>query len=237
MAGAQNKSTHARGPAPDPVSFTPNLSKALPPNTKTAWRELIPLLPKALYLGGGTAVAAHLGHRKSRDLDLFYHENAVDMAAFKQALLGTGEFALEAESAGTLMGYYRETKLEILHSDQGQIAQKLIEQPAVLSGMRVAGLSDLAAMKMSAMGGRGQLRDYFDLKLIEEQGGISVEDALAHYMTRYRVDRTHTSIRHIVDAMGYLDDVDEDKLVPAKKRDLERWWKARQVRLMRNLSY
>lgn len=217
-------------------TFTPNLERTLDPDTKTAWTELTPRLPPALYLGGGTAVAAHLGHRASRDLDLFYHQNAVDLAALRQILLDTRRFALEYEDADTLSGYYGQTKLEILHADAGQTPQKPIEPPVIISGLRVAGLSDLAAMKLSAIGGRGQLRDYFDLKLIEDRGGISIEDALAHYVTRYQTDPAHASVRHILDAMGYLDDVDEDSMVPASKPDLERWWKARQVRLIRNLG-
>jgi hypothetical protein len=219
------------------VEFTANLNKILPPDTKSSWRALVPILPSDLYLCGGTAVAAHLAHRQSRDMDLFYHEDSVDLDRLKHDLRATGNFSIEREGAGTLTGYFGPTKLEIFHSDEGGV-QRVIEQPEVISGLRVAGLSDLAAMKAKTIGDRGQLRDYFDLKLIEEQGGITVEDAIAYYMVRFGVSEPgHISIRHVVEALGYLDDVDEDKLLPVKKKELERWWKARQVRLIRNLAY
>jgi Nucleotidyl transferase AbiEii toxin, Type IV TA system len=219
------------------VELTPNLNKILPRDTKTAWRALVPVLPSALYLCGGTAVAAHLAHRQSRAMDLFYHENAVDLDVLEHDLTVTGNFSIEQEGAGTLRGYFGSTKLEILHSDQGGV-QKCIEEPEVISGLRVAGLGDLAAMKVKAVGDRGQLRDYFDLKVIEEQGGISVEDAIAYYMVRFQISEPgHVTIRHIVEALGYLDDVDEDKLLPATKKELGTWWRVRQVRLIRNLGY
>lgn len=55
------------------------LRATLAPGTAEAWEALAPHLPATLYLAGGTAVAVHLRHRSSADLDFFYHASAVDL--------------------------------------------------------------------------------------------------------------------------------------------------------------
>jgi len=51
----------------------------LPPETAATWRAIAPLVPPHAYLGGGTAIAVHLEHRTSRDLDFFFHHRSVDL--------------------------------------------------------------------------------------------------------------------------------------------------------------
>jgi Nucleotidyl transferase AbiEii toxin, Type IV TA system len=45
------------------------------------------------YLGGGTAIAIHLGHRISRDLGFFFHRGSVDLDELTRRLSATGPFA------------------------------------------------------------------------------------------------------------------------------------------------
>ena len=45
--------------------------KVLPTGTAAAWDAIVPVIPPGTYLGGGTAIAVHLAHRVSRDLDFF----------------------------------------------------------------------------------------------------------------------------------------------------------------------
>lgn len=42
-------------------------------------------------------------------------------------------------------------------------------------------------MKLKVMAERGELRDYFDVKAIDEEGGVSVEEGIDLYMRRYRL--------------------------------------------------
>jgi Nucleotidyl transferase AbiEii toxin, Type IV TA system len=55
----------------------------------------------------------------------------------------------------------------------------------LVAGLGVADLRDLMAMKIKVMAERGEMRDYFDVKAIDERGGISVEEGVALYMRRY----------------------------------------------------
>jgi hypothetical protein len=45
-------------------------AEVLPPEQQEALRQLArPAVERQFYLGGGTAIAVHLGHRQSYDLD------------------------------------------------------------------------------------------------------------------------------------------------------------------------
>jgi predicted nucleotidyltransferase component of viral defense system len=177
----------------------------------------------------------HLAHRKSRDLDFLFHDHAVDLNALAEQLSSEGDFAITSESAGTLRGLYADTKVEFFHADEAR-PQHLLEEPMTVGGLRVAGLKDLMAMKLKVVGDRGELRDYYDIKTIEQQTGLSVEDGLALFTERYDVNSTSDMVRHIVTALGYLDDVEEDDALPIGKNELAGWWRTRQAQLVRHLS-
>jgi hypothetical protein len=228
--GAEHNAHNRDSPSP------PDETRAiLPSGTARAWKELTSLLPDALYLGGGTAVAVRLRHRESRDLDFFYHNNAVDLRGLARQLGETHAFAVTHESEGTLRGLFGGTKVEFIHADEGG-AQHLLEEPETIDGMRVAGLKDLIAMKLGAVAGRGELRDYYDLKTIEERAGLTIEDGIALFAERYSVRPGHKMIQHVVVALGYLDDAPHDDSLPIGKDELADWWRLRQVRLVRHLS-
>lgn len=217
------------------MTLPDKLRTVLPPGTVRAWQELAPRLPNQLYLGGGTAVAVHLEHRESRDLDFFFHEHAVNLDTLAEQLSSAGDFAITSESAGTLRGLYADTKVEFFHADEVR-PQHLLEEPTSVGGLRVAGLKDLMAMKLKVVGDRGELRDYYDIKTIEQQTGLTVEDGLALFTEHYDVSSTSDTIRHIVTALGYLDDIEEDDALTVGKDELADWWRTRQARLVRHLS-
>lgn len=198
-------------------------------DTAAAWLTLAPCLPRELHLGGGTAVAVHLGHRESRDLDFFFHQ-AVDLGEIKSLLGGLGAFAVTNESQGTLKGLFGATKIEIL--DASQLSR--LAEPVVVAGVNVASLQDLMAMKIKVMAERGEMRDYFDVKAIDEKGAISVEEGVELYMRRYGIDSSSAALPHLYRTMGDLSDVEADDLLPIDLGELQRWWSARQVRVLRN---
>jgi hypothetical protein len=201
----------------------------LPADTATAWLTLAPHLPAELYLGGGTAVAVHLGHRESRDLDFFFHQE-VDLDSVRDLLDGLGPFAVTNRSEGTLRGLFGATKVEFF--DASQLRQ--LTEPALVAGLNVAGLQDLMAMKMKVMAERGEMRDYFDVKAIDEKGAVSVEEGVELYMRRYGIDPSSDALPHLYRTMGDLSDVETDELLPIELAELQQWWSARQARLLRN---
>ncbi len=55
-------------------------------------------------------------------------------------------------------------------------------------------------------------------------------------MARYAVLPEDASIPHIVQSLGYLDDVDEDDMLPESKAEIAAYWRWRQPEILRNLS-
>jgi hypothetical protein len=211
------------------------LRATLAPGTAETWEKLAPHLPATLYLAGGTAVAVHLHHRKSADLDFFYHDSSVELDALADRLSSLGPFAVSRRAPGTLRGLFASTKVEFLHADEVR-PQMLLREPTDVAGLRVAALEDLIAMKLKVIGDRGEARDYFDVMSIDEDGTVTLEDGIALFLERYNLAPSSEALPHLISALGYLDDVEPDDSLPLDKRALTRWWQERQSRLVRELS-
>lgn len=207
----------------------------LPEDAAETWEAIAPLLPPELYLGGGTALAVHIAHRVSRDLDFFYHEGAVDLASLAEALAAAGPFAVTQVVAGTLNGLFSQTRLQFLHADEVE-PQRRVEPTRRVGGVEVAGIGDILAMKLKVIVDRGELRDYFDLMAIERDAGRTVEEGLGLFLQRYGREPEPFAIEPVVRALGYLDDVDEDELLPATKEEIEAYWRRRQPEIVRNAA-
>ena len=208
------------------------LRDTLPTDTAETWERIAPVVPEVAYLGGGTAIAVHIHHRESRDLDFFFHESRVELDALAASLEAVGPFAVTERSPGTLNGLFSRTKVQFLHADEQQ-PQRLLERPIAVAGLMVAGLADLLAMKLKVIAQRGELRDYFDLQKIEELTGRTVEEGLGYFLARYRPQDAETQLLAIIRALGYLEDVDEDAMLPAGKDEIARYWSSRQPEVLK----
>jgi hypothetical protein len=159
--------------------------KFLPPDTAATWDAIAPLVPADAYLGGGTAIAVHLGHRVSRDLDFFFHHGSVDLDELARRLSAAGPFAVTERGPGTLNGVFSATRVQFLHADEGR-PQHLLEPPEEVDGLNIAQISDLLAMKLKVVGDRGELRDYYDLMVIEQRAWRTADEGLALFVERFQ---------------------------------------------------
>lgn len=211
------------------------LKTLLPGETGGAWEQVAPLIPGGVYLAGGTAIAVHLRHRQSRDLDFFFHRYTVDLDELTNRLQESGPFAVTARAPGTLNGLLGETRLQFLQAGIERPEHRL-EPTTHVAGLEVAGLGDLLAMKLNAIAGRGQLRDYFDLMAIEQQSGRSVEEGLALFLARYKPQHRDSALEPIVLALGYFGDVAADPFLPAPRDEIEAYWQRRQPQVLAALE-
>lgn len=202
------------------------LRRVLPDDTARTWEQIAPVVPEAAYLAGGTGIAVHIGHRVSRDLDFFYHAAGVDLDELADRLHSLGTFAVTTRSSGTLNGLYNRTKVQFLHADEGR-PQYLLEPPSTVEGIRVAGLSDLIALKLKVIGDRGELRDYFDLMMIERITQRRVEEGIELFLNRFRPADPQGAVRHILLGLGYFDDVDDDAALPVERDEIVAYWTKR----------
>jgi hypothetical protein len=112
-------------------------------------------------LAGGTALALQLGHRISYDLDFFTQNNfSVDAAIATIRKTGL-PFRVTSEGDGTLNAEVDDIKVSLLRFDH-----PFLGKPLILDGIPIAGILDIAAMKVIAISQRGLKRDFVDLYVI-----------------------------------------------------------------------
>jgi hypothetical protein len=116
------------------------------------------------YLAGDTALAIHLGHRRSLDLDWFTAERLPDPMAQAQRLRDEGIPFITGQTApGTLHGQVQSVRMSLFEF-RYPLLEALVLWEGV--GVRLASLDDLACMKLSAIAQRGSRKDFYDLYVL-----------------------------------------------------------------------
>lgn len=133
--------------------------------------------PKGTYLGGGTAVALQLGHRRSLDL-YFFTPTKFAEAQWEQKLRQALGFKLILRDWQTLIGTTDGTKLSLFG-----YKYKLIGELGKIYQTPVASLPDLAAMKLETVIGRGTKRDFIDIYFLAQKYGL--QELLSFYQEKY----------------------------------------------------
>jgi hypothetical protein len=187
------------------------------------------VVPPTAYLAGCTAIAVHLRHRVSRDLDFFLTED-FDVDELLDAVGSVGSFVATDIEDGTLNGLLESTKVQFLSAT----AQVAVEPLSTFAGLRIAGLGDLLAMKLKVIGDRGELRDYFDIVVIDERTPYTVEDGFDLFLRRFKPRVPMESFDVIIRGLGYFGDVADDSALPLSRKRIERFWAKRQAQLVAN---
>lgn len=162
---------------------------------------------EGFYLAGGSAVAFHLGHRTSHDLDLFALEEGASFDAFYSA--AREDDAIEVIAGGdTTM----QLRVEGVPIDVVRYPYPPLDPPtAGPGGFPVAGLRDLAVMKLAAVARRGLRRDFWDLMVIVE-AGLTLDQLAADYLERF--GRSQPDLYHVWKSLTYFDDAEKDPVLP-----------------------
>lgn len=153
------------------------------------------------YLAGGTALALHLGHRYSEDLDFFTKSTFLPKSQV-QFLSQIGNFKLNQTGWGTIIGEFEDTKFSLLHYQY-----KLIEKPQlILESTNLASLADIAAMKIAAVADRRTKRDFIDLFFLTKI--YSLERILTYYDQKY--EKLQANKTHILRSLFYFAEAQND---------------------------
>lgn len=128
---------------------------------QAALLRLVRAFNKNFRLVGGTAIALHIGHRRSIDFDLFSYrpfknsllrKTIVTFAKIDQEIVNKpGEFTFLCSGVKFTFYHYR---FDIEYAEN---LDHVIKMPDLLT---------LAAMKAHALGGRAKWKDYVDLYFI-----------------------------------------------------------------------
>lgn len=176
--------------------------ECLTPAALTVLKMTAPVVTAhGFVLAGGTAAALRLGHRLSADFD-FFTERSFVPAKILQAVKGIGLAAtVLQEEPGTLTVSVNGVKISFFH-----YPCPFLEATSTLNGVPVAGLVDIAAMKIIAMIQRGSKRDYVDLYFMLQD--IPFAKVADNMINRYGVDRVNPVV--IGKALVFFHDADLD---------------------------
>ena len=112
------------------------------------------------YLAGGTALSLILGHRKSVDLDYFINK-PIDTERLKSQVLevfNSSKVEIIFQEKDTLWVSIDGVKISFIRR-----LTPLLEPIVDQENFRLAQLKDITIMKLSAICGRDEYKDYFDL--------------------------------------------------------------------------
>ncbi len=160
---------------------------------------------RGFYLAGGTALCMHIGHRRSHDLDLFRND-PFDADELARSLREVG-VPLEnvATSPATIHAAVEGVRTSLLRFPYPLLAPP---EPSK-SGVPVASVRDIAAMKIEAIASRGARRDFYDLYFIC-QFGFRLIDLLGDFDEKFK--SSHPDRYHRIRAMTYFDDAEREPL-------------------------
>lgn len=165
-----------------------------------------------LRLVGGTALALQLGHRFSIDLDFF---GILDTE--------TPELIDEITSLGFKVMIKRDTKavkmfdVDNVKVDIVNYPYAWIEPAIETEGVRMAGMKDIAAMKLAAITNRGTRKDFVDIYFLLQY--YSLNEMLGFYEQKFHDGSSFMALR----SLSYFDDAEEQPM-PKMFRCLE--WEA-----------
>ena len=133
-------------------------TETVTPEMRAVARDLRDTLDSSWYLAGGTALALRIGHRKSIDLDYFIPDS-FDTIVLKAQL---GECfpgaIITFEEKDTLWAEINGVKTSFISRHE-----RLLDEPTRVEEFPLAGMRDITVMKLNALCGREEYKDYVDV--------------------------------------------------------------------------
>lgn len=161
--------------------------------------QRLPVLEQT-RLVGGTALALQLGHRKSIDLDFF---GTIDCEAeyLRESIAGIASLTILKESPHIHIYIVDGIKVDIVNYKYPWLDDVVLEQ-----GLRLASVNDIAAMKITAIIGRGTKKDFIDIAFLLHH--FSLEEILHFYAAKYN----DSSVFMAMKSLAYFDDAEADPM-------------------------
>ena len=169
--------------------------------------ELLPLVKqfkREFYLVGGTAIALHIGHRRSIDFDLF-KTSPIKPKSIIQTISGLAfPYSISRRVTEQLNMNIHGVKFTFF-----QYPFKINATEKLDDILRLPNLLDLAAMKSYALGRRSKWKDYVDLYFILKD----------HFTVKQISDRTSELFGQLFSEklfraqLSYFDDIDYSESV------------------------
>ena len=165
-------------------------SDLLPGNLRRVWT---PVAGCARRVGGvlmgGTAVAIHLRHRVSEDLEVMTLRSFPGGAVEERLRETVSSVEPIKVSDNMFHGFVDGVKVDVFRAlpTNGVAPEKMrwICPGTRISGMEIGSIPDLMATKLDTIMYRAKLRDYLDLAELDRSGACSLEAGLGYYCRRF----------------------------------------------------
>jgi predicted nucleotidyltransferase component of viral defense system len=175
---------------------------SIPDSTLLLLRELCAHpATQPFALTGGTALALRYGHRLSVDLD-FFTPDSFDSQSIADWLTQDFDATDVRVNSNGINLMIRGVKVDFV-----RYRYALLQPFESLDGVRLFGLRDNIAMKLSAITNRGAKKDFYDLHQLIQALGLG--ELVAIYREKYPSQDAFILLR----SLAYFDDA-EDELDP-----------------------
>lgn len=153
-----------------------------------------------MRLVGGTSLALQIGHRISVDLDLFGTLKGDSISLNK--MLTTLKKTESLQQTENIHIYnINNIKVDIVN-----YPYPWLKPPLMQDGITLGVIEDIAAMKLSAITGRGSKKDFIDLYFILERY------TLGELITFYKQKYSNGSTFQVLRSLAYFDDAEEEPM-------------------------
>jgi hypothetical protein len=132
---------------------------------------------KNMRLAGGTSLALQIGHRKSIGLDMFGTLHTDD-STFSEALSIFEKVTWLKKTPNINIFSINDVKVDFVNYSYPWLDSMQSEDD-----LRLAGLKDIAAMKLAAVTGRGTKKDFIDIYFLLKQ--FPLKEMLQYYKQKY----------------------------------------------------
>lgn len=175
--------------------------KTIEPATLQLLKNLQQLsLLQGTRLAGGTSLALQLGHRNSIDLD-FFGTVPFSSEEIREILSERHALTIIKESKNINIYLIDGIKVDIVNYRYLWIDECVSEE-----GLVLAGIKDIAAMKIAAIIGRGTKKDFIDLHFLLRT--FSLRELLDLYMNKYPDGSVFIALK----SLTYFEDAEADPM-------------------------
>ncbi|MBW3466402.1 nucleotidyl transferase AbiEii/AbiGii toxin family protein [Arthrospiribacter ruber] len=151
---------------------------------------------KEFNLVEGTSLALQIGHRESIDIDLF-GKKELEETEISEVLSSLGKVQILKKSKNILVYSVDGIKVDFVN-----YRYPWLRAPKIYENLRLAHMSDIGAMKLNAISGRGSKKDFIDLFFLLKEFQFS--DLMEFYNKKYGDGSTFLVLK----SLTYFEDAD-----------------------------
>ena len=208
------------------------------------WREVIGQRQRAVWpkaavaaaycrgvLVGGTAVAIHLKHRISEDIDILAsgpfdtvgaRSHLEEQADETFTMIGLSPHEVHALVDGVSVHIFEDPNADSRTADV-----EVLRHGPTIDARPVASLQDLLALKLDLIRWRSTLRDLIDLAAIDRLSGHRLEDGLFYWLQKFGAEWDNAALDQLVFRLRFPSAQDADPLFDESRDQVVAYLKSR----------